>query len=852
MAAYIPGSPVSLTQASFVRSKLGVVTLIVVLLLGLFLIRPGAGRLQTRIVSTIGLALGRKVDVSSVHMRLLPHPGFDLDNFVVHDDPAFSAEPVIRSQQVTAELRVSSLLRGRLEIARLSLSEPSLNLVRDHEGRWNLENLLERAAQIPVAPTKKANSEARPGFPYIEADRGRINLKLQQEKKPYALTEADFALWQESENVWGMRLKAQPVRMDFNLTDTGTVSVNGSWQRAATLRQTPLQFTMDWNGAQLGQVSKLISGKDKGWRGTVGFSATLSGTPADLIVETDTSVQDFRRYDILGGGALKLAAQCSSHYSSVDHTLSNLACRAPVGSGTVSMNGNIAGIFSSQTYDLALIAEQVPIQSLIALARHAKKDIPDDLVASGRLDASVAVRRTGEGYAEWDGSGESLGVRIGSKLTKTEMVLDRIPFQVSREKELGRKNAARIFAPSEPQLEIGPFSMALGRPSPAMVLGSISRSGYSLLITGDAQFQRLLQTARTLGFRAPHPAADGMAKIDLQVAGGWPGFTAPQVTGRVQVQSIRAEVRGLNAPVEISSANLMLTQENVQVQNLNASLSGNAWRGSLVLPRHCALPDACPVSFDLHADEIAIDELKQLLNPHPRKQPWYRFLSTSTPTATPYLLTLGTTGKLTVDRVTIQNLVATRVSAQVALDGGRLRLSNLRADLLGGKHLGEWTADFTVKPPEYSGTGTLQRVDLRELAEAMHDGWITGTAFADYRASASGVDAAELLPSAKANLRVEAHDGSLPHIALAEGNEPLHIHRLVGNFVLRDGRFEIQQGKLETAGGIYQLSGTASLTRTLDLKLVRDGAPGFNITGPLTEPRVAPVKAQETRAALKP
>ena len=166
------------------RSKPGIVTLIVALLLALFLIRPGAGRLRTRIVSAIGLALGRQVDVSSVHMRLLPHPGFDLENFVVHDDPAFSAEPVIRSQQVTAELRVSSLLRGRLEISRLSLTEPSLNLVRDRQGRWNLENLLERAAQIPVAPTKKTNTEARPGFPYIEADRGRINLKLEQEKKP--------------------------------------------------------------------------------------------------------------------------------------------------------------------------------------------------------------------------------------------------------------------------------------------------------------------------------------------------------------------------------------------------------------------------------------------------------------------------------------------------------------------------------------------------------------------------------------------------------------------------------------------------------------------------------------------
>src|SRR5436190_1924576 len=462
----MPDSSVRRKRTSFVRSRAGVVMLIVALLLALFLIRPGAGRLRTRIVTAIGLALGRQVDVSSVHIRLLTHTGFDLENFVVHDDPAFNAEPVLRSRQVTAELRLSSLLRGRLEIARLSRSDPSLNLVRDREGGWNLENLLERAAQIPVAPTKKAKTEARPGFPYIEADRERINLKLEQEKKPYALMAADFALWQESENVWGMRLKAQPVRMDFNLTDTGTVSVNGSWQRAATLRQTPLQFTMEWTEAQLGQVSKLISGKDKGWRGAVKLSAALSGTPADLTVETDASVQDFRRYDILGGGALRLVAQCGSHYSSVDHTLSNLSCHAPVSNGTVSVNGTVAGIFSSHTYDLTLIAKQVPIQSLIALARHAKKDIPDDLVASGKLDASVKVRRAGEGYAEWEGAGESLDVRIGSKLTRTEMVLDRIPFQVSGNIEPTRKNTRTTVAPPQALLEIGPFNLALGRPSP--------------------------------------------------------------------------------------------------------------------------------------------------------------------------------------------------------------------------------------------------------------------------------------------------------------------------------------------------------------------------------------------------
>ena len=144
-----------------------------------------------------------------MHVRLLPQPGFELDGFVVHDDPAFSAEPVLRAPEVSAFLRLSSLLRGRLEISRLSLSEPSLNLVRRPDGRWNIENFLERTASITVAPTSKRPSQSRPAFPYIEADRGRINFKVGPEKKSFALTDAKYSVWQDSENTWGVRLKAQ-------------------------------------------------------------------------------------------------------------------------------------------------------------------------------------------------------------------------------------------------------------------------------------------------------------------------------------------------------------------------------------------------------------------------------------------------------------------------------------------------------------------------------------------------------------------------------------------------------------------------------------------------------------------
>ena len=191
---------------------------------------------------------------------------------------------MLRAPEVTAVVRLTSLVRGRLDIARLELTEPSLNLVRRQDGRWNWEALLERTERTPLAPTAKSKTEARPGFPYIEAASGRINFKAGQEKKPYALLNADFALWQESENTWGARLKAEPLRTDMNLSDTGLLRMNGTWRRAVSLRETPLQFSLEWDRAQLGQLTKLVSGNDKGWRGEVRLDAELSGAPAALQV----------------------------------------------------------------------------------------------------------------------------------------------------------------------------------------------------------------------------------------------------------------------------------------------------------------------------------------------------------------------------------------------------------------------------------------------------------------------------------------------------------------------------------------------------------------------------------------
>ena len=83
-------------KSFFSKQRIAVVAAI---LLALFVIRPGASRLKSRIIRSISAAVGRAVDIGSVHIRLLPRPGFDLENLVVYDDPAFGAEPIVRAER---------------------------------------------------------------------------------------------------------------------------------------------------------------------------------------------------------------------------------------------------------------------------------------------------------------------------------------------------------------------------------------------------------------------------------------------------------------------------------------------------------------------------------------------------------------------------------------------------------------------------------------------------------------------------------------------------------------------------------------------------------------------------------
>ncbi|HME36825.1 MAG TPA: AsmA family protein [Candidatus Sulfotelmatobacter sp.] len=858
-------------------SKRRIVAAAALIVLVLFLLRPGASRLKSRIVSSISSGVGRPVDIGSVHLRLLPRPGFDLENLVVYDDPAFGAEPMLRAGEVTADLRLTSLLRGRLEIARLDLTEPSLNLVHAESGRWNLEALLERTARIPLAPTAKAKSEPRPGFPYIEATSARINFKSGPEKKPYALTNADFSLWQDSENSWGVRLKAQPFRTDLNLNDTGLLQLSGKWQRADALRETPLQFSLEWNRAQLGQLTKFFTGNDQGWRGEVQLDVTLAGTPAKLQVTSNGSIQDFRRYDITSGRALRLAAHCDGEYSSLNHAVHSLLCSAPVGSGSITLTGDM-GLPGSHSYALVLTAENVPASAAALLIERAKKNLPEDLVAGGTVRGNLRIDEAAGSKLQLEGRGEIADFRLASTTNKAEIGPETVPFLLTVGDSSTRKLSLRrvmpgMRVPDSPHVEFAPFPVGIGRTVAPTARGWVDRGGYNFEVAGEADIAKSLRIARMFGLAALQSAAEGMAQLDLQIAGSWAersngtssGFTGSQVTGTAKLRDVRVAVRGAGGPVEIISADMQLLPDEVHVGKLNAKAADTSWTGSLEMPRGCGTPGACQVHFILNTNQIALGGLRDWISPHPKERPWYRVLQSSAQAGPSFLASVRASGLLIADRLQLQSLSATRVSAKVSLDTGKLQISELTADFLGGKHLGQWQADFSVQPALCNGSGSLTGVSLVSVADSMKEAWITGTANASYEVkrpcptelwTSSSTSFWTSFSTADGTLQFEVSDGTLPRIALEEDGAPFRFTHFTGQARLNEGKVEMKDARLDSAAGKFQLSGNASLKGQLDFRLAKNqnggAGPVYAISGTLAEPRVIHAPGSETQARLKP
>ncbi len=138
-------------------------------------------RTRGYLIAHLESAFGRPVQAGRFSVHILHIPELDVEAVTIGEDRAFGNEYFLRAERMTARFRWMGLLRGHFEFGTMSFTRPSLILVRNAEGRWNLEGWLPPARSVgggssPVASQPRAESTYR--LQKIYFDDGLINFKL--------------------------------------------------------------------------------------------------------------------------------------------------------------------------------------------------------------------------------------------------------------------------------------------------------------------------------------------------------------------------------------------------------------------------------------------------------------------------------------------------------------------------------------------------------------------------------------------------------------------------------------------------------------------------------------------------
>ena len=182
-------------------------------------------------------ALNRRVDVSEVHLSLVPTPSIRLSKLRVSDNPPFAGNTFFSAQLVRLRVKFLPLLRGRFEVTELILDKPVFNLLKQPDGSFNYSDIGSKksssgsrrdwkrksAGKIPDASALLIPSNMR-------VQDGQLNV-ITQGQTPLVIRGIDLSLKGVSDNA------PFPFKAAFSYAGLKTVSLEGDldYQREKAL-----------------------------------------------------------------------------------------------------------------------------------------------------------------------------------------------------------------------------------------------------------------------------------------------------------------------------------------------------------------------------------------------------------------------------------------------------------------------------------------------------------------------------------------------------------------------------------------------------------------------------------------
>jgi len=129
-------------------------------------------RYKPAIVSSVREATGRTLGLWSISFALLPAPALTVKGpITLSDAAAYPGRTALTADALSVRVGLLGLLRGRATITSFTLHHPTLTLIRDARGRWNFDDLVERASA--PAPSRPA-SEPGGGATAVVVETARV------------------------------------------------------------------------------------------------------------------------------------------------------------------------------------------------------------------------------------------------------------------------------------------------------------------------------------------------------------------------------------------------------------------------------------------------------------------------------------------------------------------------------------------------------------------------------------------------------------------------------------------------------------------------------------------------------
>ena len=797
------------------------------------------GWLKRSLSARLAATFGRPVEVARFGFSILGGPRFEADSVTVGEDPRFGEEYFLRAERLTARLRWSALIHGRMEFDRLSLSRPSLNLVRSADGQWNVETWLPPAnAQTSLQPYRSpAHIPARASRIDIEA--GRINFKRGTEKLPFAFVDVSGSLDPLGAGRWALDLQAHPMRAAVLLQKSGTLRLRGTIG-GTSARLQPADLRLSWEDASIADAARLARGTDYGLRGLLDadFTARIDGAGGEAIaglwrIEGGLRLQALHRWDLAArpdNPALNVKIMAAWRPAEARVEIEHWLVEAPHS----NLDGEASIDWADGFYpEVRLTDSQIGLPDLVNWSRAFFPSRAGELDLAGSLGMEAR-------FAGWPLRIEDVSVEGSGATVRTEGELPPMRIGALR---ASWKRSSLVLAPvavrlAPPALNRAPRG-AKAEALPEEVFhidGSLGPIGagdpmrdwpYMLTISGQTpRLQDLRAAVAALGWQfAPNWTIAGPASLQLVCTGALRRGAA-LVRGRLDFRNVRLATSAINEPILVSAASVQFSPGERQVTIGDAQALSGHWKGAV----QRSAPNA-DWTFDLSAERLDFEQLGQALGQS--RGLLYRVFSFSGPSlelapeTQEAIARISAQGRLHVDQLSLGGLLLESIDAAADLQRGALTLRRAQADLYGGRVSGEFRAQLGTEL-RYSFEGQVDRTDLSALAAlTSSNNGFGGIGSGEVQFAARGFGRQALLASLEGEGFLHVQDATLELLDLPWDATDASFREVAGNrfrnstvsFRVANGKVRVDPWLLTGRQRQLEIVGDVDFSHRLDMQV---------------------------------